>query len=377
MIPLSKPFLTEDEASAAHQAVLSGWVTQGKKVKEFEEKFAQHIGAPYAIAVSNCTVALELSLRVIELPQGAEVICPSYSYIASANAIVNAGGKPVFADCDESGNLQIADVEKKVTDNTFAVLAVHQLGMPLDVKKFRIFCKQKNLRLIEDAACAAGSKFQENFIGKDSEICCFSFHPRKVITTGEGGMIVTTERSIYQKLLLLRHHGMDISDVVRHTSDKVAFEKHVIKGFNARMTDIQASIGAEQLKKLDEMVDRRRENVLLYKSYLNDNRIEFPIEGKYVKTNFQSLSIRIKNGKPFRDQILFDLKQKGISAKRGVMCIHREPAYKEFNNLTLPVSESLSDESILLPLFHEIKEDEIKYVCEVLMKLLEKKISIP
>ncbi|MGN6617822.1 MAG: DegT/DnrJ/EryC1/StrS family aminotransferase, partial [Ilyomonas sp.] len=191
MIPIAKPYLTEQEALAAYDTILTGWITQGPKVQEFEEEFAAYTGAKYAVAVSNCTTALHLSMIVAGIKEGDEVICPSMSYIATANSIKYVGATPVFAEVNNDYNLDPADCEKRITEKTKAILVVHQMGMPADIDTFKTLCKKYDLKLIEDAACAAGSIYKEKKIGCHSELVCFSFHPRKVISTGDGGMITT------------------------------------------------------------------------------------------------------------------------------------------------------------------------------------------
>ena len=192
MIPIAKPYLTKKEAKAAYDTILTGWITQGPRVAEFEQKFAEYTGAKYAVAVSNCTTALHLSMIVAGVGQGDEVICPSMSYIATANSIKYVGAIPVFAEIDPANyNLDVHDVAKKITPRTRAILLVHQIGMPADIDAFRTLADKHGLQLIEDAACAVGSSYKGKKIGSHSSLVCFSFHPRKVISTGDGGMITT------------------------------------------------------------------------------------------------------------------------------------------------------------------------------------------
>ena len=202
MIPIAKPYLTEEEAQAAYDTILTNWITQGPKVAEFEQKFAQYTGANHAVAVSNCTTALHLSMIVAGVTNGDEVICPSMSYIATANCIKYVGATPVFAEVGEDYNIDIADVKKKITSKTKAILIVHQIGMPADIDEFTALCKEKNLVLIEDAACAIGSSYKGRKIGSHSDFVCFSFHPRKVITTGDGGMITTSRQDFAERMKL-------------------------------------------------------------------------------------------------------------------------------------------------------------------------------
>lgn len=380
MIPIAQPYLSEEEAQAAYDTILTGWITQGPKVQEFEEKFAEYTGAQYAVAVSNCTTALHLSMIVAGVGPGDEVICPSMSYIATANSIKYVGAIPVFAEVNPKDyNLDIRDVEKRITKKTKAVLLVHQMGMPADIKAFQLLCDKYNLKLIEDAACAAGSAYEGAKIGCHSELVCFSFHPRKVITTGDGGMITTNREDYYSRLKLLRQHGMSVNDRVRHTSDKVIFEDHLEVGYNYRMTDIQASVGLIQLEKLDWIVQERRKVAAAYNDALKDfDFIELPSERDGIFTNYQSYSIYLKNTAPIgRNSLMQKLLDKGIATRRGIMNAHRETAYTSINgNINLPISESLQDGSILLPIYAPMKEGDIQFVItnltemfsEVLMK---------
>jgi dTDP-4-amino-4,6-dideoxygalactose transaminase len=362
-IPIAKPFLGKEEANAAHRTILSGWVTQGPKVAEFEGNFAKYIGSKYAVAVSNCTTALHLSMIVAGIKEGDEVICPSMSYIATANCIRYVGAKPIFAEVNKDYNLDIEDVKSKITDKTKAILLVHQMGMPADIDSFSELCKTKNLKLIEDAACAIGSEYQGKKIGSHSDLVCFSFHPRKIITTGDGGMISTSNQKYYERLKLLRQHGMSVNDRVRHKSDKLIFEDHLELGYNYRMTDIQASVGIEQLKKLDQIVLERRIIAKKYiSSFKNVKGIRLPIERNGHKTNYQSFSIYLDHEcKIKRNDLMRKLIEKGISTRRGIMTSHQETAYKHRNE-NLPKSEDLRDNSIIIPLYVPMSKQEIKYI---------------
>jgi perosamine synthetase len=377
IIPVAKPYLTEEEAKGAYDAVLSHWVTQGPKVEEFENKFAEYTNSKYAVAVSSCTTALHLSLIISEVSEGDEVICPSLSFIATANAITYIGAKPVFAEVNpETYNLDISHTEKLINKKTKAILLVHQIGMPADMDDFKELCKKYNLKLIEDAACAAGSSYKEKKIGSHSDLVCFSFHPRKVITTGDGGMITTNNEEYNQRLRLLRQHGMSVNDRARHSSEKIIFESYEEIGYNYRMTDIQAAIGIRQLEKLDWIVEERRKIARQYNEALKKfDCIRLPLEKEGYISNYQSYSIYLKkNCLIERDELMQRLLDRGISTRRGVMTIHREPAYKKyFNELNLPLSEDLSDRSIIIPLYVPMNQEEIKYVIENIAMLLSQK----
>lgn len=368
MIPIAKPYLTAEEAQAAYDTILTGWITQGPRVAEFEEKFAAYTGAKYAVAVSNCTTALHLSMIVAGIGAGDEVICPSMSYIATANSIKYVGAKPVFAEIDPANyNLDVTDVEKKITSKTKAILLVHQIGMPADIDAFKELAAKHNLKLIEDAACAAGSSYKGAKIGSHSELVCFSLHPRKVISTGDGGFIATNREDYYQRMKLLRQHGMSVNDRVRHESSKLIFEDHVEVGYNYRMTDIQASVGIKQLEKLDWIVAERRKIALRYNEAFKDiDHIQLPVEEKGYFSNYQSYSIYLKDDCPVsRNEIMQKLLDAGVSSRRGIMTTHRETAYRtEYAGVSLPVSEKSCDRSIILPLYVPMSNDDIEKVIE-------------
>jgi perosamine synthetase len=373
MIPIAKPYLTTDEAQAAYDTILTGWITQGPKVQEFEEKFAQYTGANYAVAVSNCTTALHLSMIVAGVKAGDEVICPSMSYIATANCIKYVGAIPVFVEVGKDYNIDVEDVKKKITPKTKAILIVHQIGLPADIDSFKELCSQKNLTLIEDAACAIGSSYKDKKIGSHSDLVCFSFHPRKVISTGDGGMVTTSRKDYADRIKLLRQHGMSVNDRVRHQSAKVIFEDHLEVGYNYRMTDIQASVGIKQLEKLDWIVSERRKIAEKYLAALKDiDCIRLPHEPANCYFNYQSFSIYLKNTCPVnRNELMQQLLDKGIATRRGVMTIHRETAYAH-ESAHLPLSENLADRSIIIPLFVPMDDSDINYVVENLILNIRK-----
>ncbi len=368
MIPIAKPYLTNAEADEASRVVLSGWVAQGPKVKEFEEKFAEYTGARYAVAISNCTAALHLSMIVSEIGAGDEVICPSMSYIATANSIRYTGATPVFAEVDPVNfNLDPEDAESKITSRTKAIMIAHQIGMPADIDAFKEICARHNIKLIEDAACASGSSYKGKKIGSHSELVCFSFHPRKVITTGEGGMITTSNEKLRDRLKLLRQHAMASSSIDRHNTSSALSEDHVELGYNYRMTDIQAAVGIVPLSRLDEIVMERRNIAANFIRNLSDIKwLMMPEEKEGFFTNYQSFAVRVHNDSPVsRDELMLRLGEKGISTRRGVMTAHRETAYKDlYSKLSLPVSESASDNSLMLPIFVPMLKDDIGKIIE-------------
>ena len=374
MIPIAKPYLTKEEAQAAYDTILTGWITQGPRVAEFEQKFATYTGAAYAVAVSNCTTALHLAMIVAGIKVGDEVICPSMSYIATANSIKYVGATPVFAEVHpENYNLDVEDAEKKITNRTKAILLVHQIGMPADIDSFTKLAEKYSLTLIEDAACAAGSADRGKKIGSHSSLVCFSFHPRKVISTGDGGMITTNNEAFCQRMKLLRQHGMSVNDRVRHESTKIMFEDHLEVGYNYRMTNIQASVGIHQLNKLDWIVNERRKIAFRYHEAFKDiDCIRLPVEEEGYFSNYQSYSIYLLPGCPVsRNDLMQKLLDMGISSRRGIMTTHRETAYKfECSNLHLPLSETAADSSIIIPLYVPMPDSEIDKVIHCFREIL-------
>lgn len=373
-IPIAKPYLGKEEAQNAYDTILTNWVTQGPRVQEFEEKFAAYTGAKFAVALSNCTTALHLAMIVAGVKDGDEVICPSMSYIATANSITYVGALPVFAEVDSGTyNIDVKHAEKLITAKTKAILIVHQIGLPADIDAFKDLCNKHNLKLIEDAACAAGSSYKGKKIGSHSDLVCFSFHPRKVITTGDGGMITTNNEAYYNRLKLLRQHGMSVNDRVRHNSATVIIEDHLEIGYNYRLTDIQAAVGIKQLERLDWIITERRKIAERYNiAFKNIKCISLPLEPEGYSTNWQSYALCLKADCPLkRNDLMQQLLDLGISTRRGVMTSHRETAYKNFELVSpLPVSESASDNSIVIPLYVPMTDEEIDYVITNITKLL-------
>ncbi len=360
-IPVMKPWLGPEEAAAAAAAVTSGWVAQGPRVAEFEERFAAAIGADNAVAVSSCTTALHLALVVAEVGPGDEVIVPSLSFIATANVVRYVGAQPVFADVDShTQNLTPATVAPQLTDRTRAVILVDQAGVPADLDGLRALCEPRGITVIEDAACAIGSVYRGRPVGAGAYLAAFSFHPRKLLTTGEGGMIVTSDADIAARLRRLREHGMNISAAQRHASRQPVIEQYVETGFNYRMTDVQAAIGLVQLAKLDQMVARRRQLAQRYQRQLSAvPGLRTIADPEYGTTNYQSFWIVLPADSPLtRDETLTMLAQAGISARRGIMAAHLEPAYTGHPVSALPVTEMLTARSLILPLFHDLSQDD-------------------
>src|ERR1700736_41884 len=371
MIPIAKPFLGEQEAAAARRVILSGWTTQGPEVAAFEREFAASVGASHACAVSSCTTALHLALLAAGVDPGDEVITVSHSYIATANSIRYCGATPVFVDITaDQYNIDPDLIEAAITPLTRAILCVHQIGMPCDLARIVPMAAKHSLPLIEDAACAIGSEILWNDrwerIGKPhGDLACFSFHPRKILSTGDGGMITTKHKGWDARFRLLRQHVMAIPDTVRHASNTVIFESYPEIGFNYRMTDIQAAVGREQLKRLPELLARRREIAATYSALLGDlPELRLPFEPEWARSNWQSYCIRLPKGCS-QVPVMQALLDQGIATRRGIMCAHREPAYQiqAWRAAgSLSESERAQEECILLPLYHHLTKEEQELV---------------
>jgi perosamine synthetase len=374
-----RPYLGEEEAQAAAEAVRSGWIAQGPRVARFEADFAAYVGAAHGVALSSCTTALHLALIQLGIGPGDEVVVPSLSFIATANAARYVGATPVFADVElATGNLTVSTVDAVRTPRTRAVIAVHQGGMPFDTVAMRAACADWDVALVEDAACAAGSTAYGRPVGAGARIAAWSFHPRKVITTGEGGALTVDREDWAVRLRRLREHGMNASAAQRHASSQPVFEAYLETGYNYRMTDVQAAIGLVQLAKLDAMVTRRRELAARYHELLSDVDGLVPVrDPDYGTTNFQSFWVLLDEsfGRS-RDEALAELAVAGISARRGIMAAHLEPAYADgagspaaLAPRPLPVTERLTRNSLILPLYQELSEADQDHVVDTLRKL--------
>jgi dTDP-4-amino-4,6-dideoxygalactose transaminase len=374
MIPVMRPWLGQEEAEAAAAAVASGWIAQGPRVREFEEAFAAAIGTVHAVAVSSCTAALHLALIAAGIGPGDEVIVPSLSFIATANAVRYVGAQPIFADVDlATQNLSPETVEPHLTGRTRAVILVDQAGVPADLDAIRALCDPLRVTVIEDAACAIGSTYRSRPAGAGAALAAFSFHPRKLITTGEGGMLTTSDRSIAARLRRLREHGMDISAADRHRSQQPVIEHYTEVGFNFRMTDIQAAIGLVQLRKLGQMVARRRVLAHRYRELLSGTPgLLLANDPPYGETNYQSFWMLLPGEAAVgRDDLLRLLADAGISARRGIMAAHLEPAYADPDaKPALPVTELLTGRSLILPLFHQMTQAQQDHVVSVVTSAL-------
>ena len=351
MIPIARPFLGEEEARAAGRVITSGWVMQGPEVAAFESEFAAFVGAPFACAVSSGTAALHLALRAVGVGPGHEVVTVSHSFIATANAVTYCGATPVFVDVEPGTyNIDPGRVEEALTERTAAILCVDQLGMPCDLAQLKAIAARRGLPLVEDAACAVGSEIEWDGewqrIGRPhADVACFSFHPRKVLTTGDGGMLTTAREDWDRLFRLWRQHGQS------------ANESYSELGYNYRLTDIQAAVGREQLRRLPAMLERRRTLARRYQRALADvPGLSLPVEPSWARSNWQSFCVVLPAGCDPK-AVAQHLLDRRIATRRGVMNAHREVPHRDRPHGSLAVSEDVQDRGLMLPLYHELTDD--------------------
>ncbi|WP_085444604.1 DegT/DnrJ/EryC1/StrS family aminotransferase [Magnetofaba australis] len=363
----SRPSLGPLEAAAASEAVLSGWVAAGPHLQAFEEAFAARCGAQFGIGVSSWTTGAFLVLKAWGLGHGAEVIVPSLTFIASVNVIRHVGARPVFADIDPlTFNIDPAAIEAAITPKTRAIIAVDQIGLPCDMHAIRAIAEKHNLLLLDDAACAVGSLNQGRPVGSLAPVSVFSLHARKVITTGEGGMILTDDAELAERVRRLRNQGMSLSALERHNAGPTTFESYPEIGYNARMTDIQAAVGNVQLARLDDLITARSAVADRYNARLAGHPLLMaPHAPEGMTPNWQSYQVTLKQGGlAQRNALMEQLHAAGVGTRRGVMPSHREGPYAE-SAPPLPHTEFAADCCILLPMHAEMTPAQADAVMDV------------
>lgn len=383
-IPLLRPWLGEEEIQAVADVMRSGWICQGPKVMEFEKSLAAWIGVEQGVATNACTSSLHLALRLSGVRAGDEVIVPSFTCMATANAIHHAGGTPVFADIDpRTFNVDARSAEDAVTSRTKAMLVVHQIGLPADIAAFQELARRKQLVMVEDGACSLGATYRGKRVGALGSPTCFSFHPRKMLTTGEGGLIATDDAALADKARALRATGASSSDLVRHQAKGTLVPQYADYGYNYRMTDMQAAIGLVQLRKLDTIIEERTAQAKRYDDLFRDME---EIEPPYVPTGsthaYSSYLIRLRANSPLhRDELLALLARGGISCRVGIQPLHHEPFYREqWGRTVLPHAEEAANNTLFLPIFPGLRPDQQSQVASTMesaMAAAKRKVQVP
>jgi perosamine synthetase len=371
-VPFARPEFGDEEARAVAEVLRSGWASQGPAVARFEELFAQMAGTRHAVAVSSCTTALHLALILAGVEAGDEVICPSYSFIATANAALYIGATPIFADIEpDTWNIDPQDALRRVSPRTKAIMPVHQVGLAADLD--RLAPLPPRVTIVEDAACAIGSTYRGRPVGSHGHIACFSFHPRKTLSTGEGGMITTDDAEIADRARRLRSHGASVSAWSRNASNGVVFEEYRELGFNYRMSDIQAAIGVAQVPKVPRLLALRRAVADRYDAAFRGLReLQVPARPAYADHAFQSYGIRLTDEcRRDRDSVLRALVERGISCRRGIPPIHLEPLYRNrFGPISLPVTEDVASRSLFIPLYASLSESDQARVIDAVREIV-------
>ena len=372
-IPFARPEFDEAEVRAVRDVLMGGWVSQGPAVVRFEQIFAERVGARHAVATSSCTTALHLALLLAGVGRGDEVICPSYSFIATANAARYAGATPIFADIErDTWNIDPADVRRRLSDRTKVILPVHQVGLAADLDRLAPLAGN-GIAIVEDAACALGSTYRGRPIGSQADLACFSFHGRKTISTGEGGMLTTDDAELAERARRLRSHGASVSAVDRHAAKGLAFEEYAELGFNFRMSDVQAAIGIAQMDKLDGLVARRRALADRYDAaFRSCSELQRPARPAYAEHAFQSYGVMLTpESRIERDDLLRALADRGISCRRGIPPIHHEPLYQARGAApSLPVTEEVAARSLFLPLYASLAPADQDRVIDAVTSLI-------
>jgi perosamine synthetase len=382
-IPISKPYFGEEEKLAILEPVETGWVVQGPKVAEFEKRFSSYTGAPYALAVSNCTTALHLAMIVLDIKPGDEVILPAFTWVATANVIEMQGAKPVFVDIElNTFNIDVSKIEAAITSRTKAIIPVSLFGISAPMQSIMEIAKKHGLKVVEDDACATGAWYQGKHAGLTADIGCFSFHPRKAITTGEGGMLVTSDAAIFEKVRSLRDHGASVSDLARHLGSKsYLLPEFNVVGYNYRMTDFQGAIGAVQMTRLEWILEQRTQVALRYDAALqNLNWLRTPVTPADCKHGYQSYVCLFQPEEPTvenvkrlnarRNALMDKLETAGIATRPGTHAVHMLGFYRDKYGIKpedFPNAYFADQLTLTLPLFVQITEEEQNYIIEHLI----------
>jgi perosamine synthetase len=368
-IPLTRPYFGEEELEEIREVLDSGWVSQGPKTKEFEDAFAKYVGAKHAVAVTNCTAALHLSQLGIGMETGDEVLVADFTHPATGHSVLYCGAKPVFIDVDpKTYNIDPSLLEEKITGKTKAIIPVHTFGQPADMDAVMEIASDYDLKVIEDAACAHSAKYKNRFVGTIGDIGCFSFHARKGMTTGEGGMVVTNNEELAEEIRSLSIYGT-VSAWSREISDKFILPEFVKLGYNYKMSDISAAVGIAQLKRLDKLIEKKRFLAKYWDEKLQKFEfIEPPYCSRDVKHVYQSY-VTLVDKRINRNKLIELTRSRGIQTQIGTYACHVQPVYNSTQNC--PNSLDIFNRSLSLPMYYKLREEDIDVAAKVLRNTLK------
>lgn len=375
-IPYGRQSINEEDIQAVVDTLKSDFLTTGPKVHEFEEKVAKHVGAKYAVAVSNGTAALHIACMAAGIGPGDEVITTPITFVASSNCVLYCGGTPIFADIDpDTYNIDPDDIERKITNRTKAIVAVHFTGQPCDMDRIHAIAKEHGLLVIEDAAHALGADYKGRRIGSISDMTTFSFHPVKHITTAEGGMVMTNNKELYDKLMLYRTHGITRAEELMTKCDGPWYYQQIDLGYNYRITDVQCALGISQMNRLDEFVERRREIAKRYdEAFENNSDIITPFQKEGCHNSYHLYAVQIKNHN--RREVFDALREAGIGVNVHYIPVNTQPYYKEYykkHNMDMPECKNALEyyeRAISLPMYPELTLEQQEYVIKTLLNIL-------
>lgn len=373
-IPYGRQSIDEKDIKAVEEVLRSDYLTTGPKIEEFERKVAAYTGAKYAVAIANGTAALHAACYAAGIGEGDEVITTPITFAASSNCVLYCCGKPVFADIDEKTyNISPEDIERKITSATKAIIAVHFTGQPCEMEKIHNIARKYNLIVIEDGAHALGAQYKGKMVGSISDMTTFSFHPVKHITTGEGGMILTNNEKLYQRLKLFRTHGITRDDKLMTKNDGPWYYEQLDLGFNYRITDIQCALGISQMDKLPEFLNKRKNIAARYNEAFADNdNIQIPYQKPGCDNAWHLYVIRIKNGK--RKEVFEKLRKAGIGVNVHYIPVYQHPYYRNhgYKDIICQNAEEYYKECISLPLYPGLKAEEQEYVIKKVLEFVNK-----
>lgn len=380
-VPIARTLLSSEEIESVVSCLRSGWLVQGPRVKDFEKKWSNFVGVEHSIAVTSGTTALHLSLAALGFNPGDEAIVPAFTWVSTANVIEHLGGRVVFCDIKlDTFNLDINQLESLVTSKTKAIIPVHLFGLAANMEAVQAVAKQHGLAIVEDAACGFGTRYHGRHVGTFGDTGCFSFHPRKSITTGEGGMITTNDDQLAAKLYRLRDHGASVTDLQRHMGSRpYLLADHLEAGYNQRMTDIQGALGSAQMERAQDIIAKRQQLAKIYdEAFLDLGWLRKPASIPGYEHSYQSYAclfepepITVDNVKSInmqRNSWMDELMQNGVSTRPATHAVHMLSYYRDkyqINPSDYPNSWIANDCSISLPLFHGMTELEQEHVIQM------------